>query len=79
MTILEPGKAYGEWTLLLDAVNNEILAHSVTAQTGSSKPCYRGFEALKKRMGKREGQASRAVLHRREICLLFKGFLSGPP
>lgn len=63
MTMFKVGNTYWEWTILLDTFNNEILAHSVTSQTGSNKPYYYCLEELKKRMNKREEQTSQVVLH----------------
>lgn len=63
MTIFKVGNTYWEWTILLDTFNNEILAHSVTSQTGSNKPYYHCLEELKKRIDKREEQTSQVVLH----------------
>ena len=63
MTMFKVGNTYWEWTILLDTFNNEILAHSVTSQTGSNKPYYHCLEELKLRMEKREEQTSQVVLH----------------
>lgn len=48
MTMFKVGNIYWEWTILLDTFNNEILAHSVTSDTGSNKPYYDCLDVLKK-------------------------------
>jgi len=46
MTILQHrGKQY-EWTLLIDAFNNEILDHQLSARQGDSRPYYHVLETL---------------------------------
>ena len=44
-------------------LSNEILAHSVTSDTGSNKPYYDCLDVLKKLAGKREEQKPRLVFH----------------
>jgi len=63
MTMFKVGNIYWEWTILLDTFNNEILAHSVTSDTGSNKPYYDCLDVLKKLAGKREEQKPRLVFH----------------
>ena len=63
MTTFKVGNTRWEWTLLLDTFNNEIIAHSVTADIGSNKPYYHCLEVLKQLMDKREEQTSQVVLH----------------
>ena len=58
MTKFKVGNTYWEWTLLLDTFNNEIIAHSVTSNTGSNKPYYHCLDVLKQLMDKREEQTS---------------------
>ena len=52
-----------QWVIILDTFNNEILAHSVTAQKGSNKPYYQCLEALMKLLDKKEEQTSQIVFH----------------
>lgn len=59
MTMFKVGNTYWEWTILLDTFNNEILAHSVTSQTGSNKPYYHCLEELKKRIDKKKSKRPR--------------------
>ena len=48
MTVLQNhGKQY-EWTLLIDAFNNEILAHQVSDRPGDSRPYYHVLNELTK-------------------------------
>ena len=63
MTVFKVGKKSWEWTILLDAFNNEILAHSVTSIPGSNKPYYHCLDTLKNLMDKKEEQTSQVVFH----------------
>ena len=79
MTMLKVGKKYGEWTILLDSFNNEILAHRVTDIRGSNKPYYDCLAVLNRLTGKKEEpEAPGSLPHRPGSCLLFRGFLPSP-
>jgi transposase InsO family protein len=58
MTVLHSrGKQY-EWTLLIDAFNNEILAHQVSDRPGDSRPYYHVLnELIKLSLTKKEKTA----------------------
>ena len=54
MTVLHNrGKQY-EWTLLIDAFNNEILAHQVSLKPGDSQPYYHVLKELTQLVSKSE-------------------------
>jgi transposase InsO family protein len=54
MTVLHSrGKQY-EWTLLIDAFNNEILAHQVSLKPGDSQPYYHVLKELTQLVSKSE-------------------------
>ena len=46
MTMFRSGGKQYEWTLLIDAFNNEILAHKVSDKPGDNRPYYHVLEEL---------------------------------
>ena len=54
MTVFRSGGKQYEWTLLIDAFNNEILAHRVSGKPGDTKPYYHILEELKRLSTARE-------------------------
>lgn len=63
MTIFRSnGKMY-EWTLLIDAYNNEILAHSLTNRPGYNKPYYDCLEVLKTLAGPKKEKTTPITFH----------------
>ncbi len=56
------GKMY-EWTLLIDAYNNEILAHSVTNKPGYNKPYYDCLNVLKNIAGFKKEETAPITFH----------------
>ena len=63
MTMFKSNGKWYEWTLLVDAFNNEILAHSVSSKPGDNKPYYDCLNVLQKLSSKRKEQTSPITFH----------------
>ena len=60
--IRNKGKIY-EWTIFIDTINNEIIAHSLSGRRGDSKPYFACLERLCSMLDKKKEQAPQTVLH----------------
>ena len=63
MTMFRSKGKWYEWTLLVDAYNNEILAHSLTARPGYNKPYYDCLNVLKQLAGTKKEKSSPITFH----------------
>lgn len=52
-----------EWTLILDAFNNGIVAHSYSQKRGDAKPYYKCLDRLKHLVGTEKEQKTPTILH----------------
>ena len=60
--ISHKGRPY-EWTLFVDTYNNEIIAHSLSAQRGSNLPYYHCLDILKQKVSIKTEQTNPTILH----------------
>lgn len=63
MTIINTEHCKWEWTLVIDAFNNEILAHSVSSAVNSNFTYYRCLEKFLKLLDKKGEQKLPTILH----------------
>lgn len=63
MTMFKSKGKWYEWTLLIDAFNNEILAHKVSDKPGDNRPYYHVLEELNKIAGKKNEQTAPITFH----------------
>lgn len=62
MTCIQNKGVLYEWTLLLDAFNNEIIAHSLS-RNGNNKPYYHCLDVLKQKISTEKEQTASVILH----------------
>ena len=63
MTMFKNKDKWYEWTLLVDAYNNEILAHSITDRQGYNKPYYDCLNVLNQLAGTKNEKRSPITFH----------------
>lgn len=63
MTTIHNKYGNWEWTLIIDAFNNEIIAHSYSLKRGDVKPYYRCLDKLKCLVGTKKEQKTPTILH----------------
>jgi len=63
MTMFKSNGKWYEWTLLVDAYNNEILAHSLTDRQGYNKPYYDCLNVLNELAGPKKENNSPITFH----------------
>lgn len=63
MTMFKSNGKWYEWTLLVDAFNNEIIAHSLTDRPGDTKPYYDCLNVLMDIAGTKKEKTAPITLH----------------